>query len=74
MVQEIVGEHEKLLKFPNNYHRALGLPKIVPAPIASSHSDEQTHREFELKRIGRFPGIHTASPAGVNKGRHGEIA
>ena len=73
MAQEGVSGYEQFLKFPSKYHRAPSLLKSAPAPIASHHSGEHTHREFEVKPIGQLPGIHTASPFGIKKSRHGDV-
>ena len=66
-----MSEHGALLKLPKQYHRAPRLPKTVPVLAASYTGDEHTHQELELKPIGKFPGIHTASSVGINRSRDG---
>ena len=73
MAQEGVSGHEQFLKFQSKCHRAPSLLKSAPAPIASHHGGEHTHRELEVKPVGQTPGIHTASPFGIKKSPNGGV-
>ena len=66
-----MNEQEKLLKHQNKYHIAPSLLEIVPVTIASYYNVEHARQDFEMKSNGKFPGIHTASPTGVNKSHGG---